>query len=88
MLTAKQNELLSFIRAHISETGISPSFDEMKLALNLVSKSSVYRLVNALEERGAIRRLHNRARAIEIVRRLGTVTCSHCGNVIEVVLPE
>jgi repressor LexA len=63
MLTAKQHELLLFIQRKLEETGISPSFEEMKDALDLKSKSGVHRLISALEERGFIRRLPNRARA-------------------------
>ncbi|MEB3414842.1 transcriptional repressor LexA [Alteriqipengyuania sp. WL0013] len=68
MLTAKQHELLLFIRDRLDETGISPSFEEMKDALDLKSKSGVHRLISALEERGFIRRLPNRARALEVLR--------------------
>ena len=68
MLTRKQNELLLFISQQISKDGVSPSFDEMKDALGLKSKSGVHRLVTALEERGFIRRFPNRARALEIAR--------------------
>ncbi|MEO1040342.1 MAG: transcriptional repressor LexA [Pseudomonadota bacterium] len=68
MLTRKQQELLLFIQKRLSEDGVSPSFDEMKDALNLASKSGVHRLVSALEERGFIRRLPNRARALEVVK--------------------
>lgn len=68
VLTRKQNELLLFIHKRIKETGVSPSFDEMKEALQLASKSGVHRLITALEERGFIRRLAHRARAIEIVK--------------------
>ncbi|MGF1549231.1 MAG: transcriptional repressor LexA [Sphingomonadaceae bacterium] len=68
MLTAKQYELLTFIHGRVAETGISPSFEEMKEALELKSKSGVHRLISALEERGFIRRLPNRARAIEVTR--------------------
>ena len=68
MLTAKQHELLLFIRDRLDETGISPSFEEMKDALDLKSKSGVHRLISALEERGFIRRLPNRARALEVVK--------------------
>ena len=64
MLTAKQHELLLFIQRKLEESGISPSFEEMKDALDLKSKSGVHRLISALEERGFIRRLPNRARAI------------------------
>jgi len=68
MLTAKQRELLVFINQRIRETGVSPSFDEMKEALDLKSKSGIHRLITALEERGFIRRLPHRARALEILR--------------------
>lgn len=68
MLTRKQHELLSYIEAHCRETGTSPSFEEMKEALNLKSKSGIHRLVTALEERGFIRRHAHRARALEVVR--------------------
>src|SRR5690606_21256513 len=66
MLTAKQHELLRFIQRKLEETGISPSFEEMKEALDLKSKSGVHRLISALEERGFLRRLPNRARALEV----------------------
>lgn len=68
MLTKKQHELLVFIDRRIKETGVSPSFDEMKDALDLRSKSGIHRLITALEERGFIRRLPHRARALEILR--------------------
>jgi len=68
MLTRKQSELLTYIQARLAESGISPSFEEMKDALALKSKSGVHRLISALEERGFIRRLPNRARALEILR--------------------
>jgi repressor LexA len=68
MLTAKQRELLIFIKQRLGESGISPSFDEMREALELKSKSGVHRLISALEERGFIRRLPNRARALEVVK--------------------
>ncbi len=68
MLTRKQHELLMFIHERLKETGIPPSFDEMKDALDLRSKSGIHRLIKALEERGFIRRLPNRARALEVVR--------------------
>src|ERR1044071_6211419 len=68
MLTRKQNELLRFIAERLSKTGVSPSFEEMKEALDLKSKSGVHRLISALEERGFIRRLANRARALEVLR--------------------
>ena len=68
MLTRKQSELLTYIQARLAESGVSPSFEEMKEALALKSKSGVHRLISALEERGFLRRLPNRARALEIVR--------------------
>ncbi len=68
MLTPKQHELLAFIHERLAESGVSPSFEEMKDALELKSKSGVHRLISALEERGFIRRLPNRARALEIVK--------------------
>jgi len=68
MLTAKQRELLLFIDSKLKQGGISPSFDEMREALDLKSKSGVHRLISALEERGFIRRLPNRARALEVVK--------------------
>src|SRR5688572_31445403 len=68
MLTRKQHELLMFIHERMKETGIPPSFDEMKDALDLASKSGIHRLITALEERGFIRRLPNRARALEVIR--------------------
>ncbi|MEM7664415.1 MAG: transcriptional repressor LexA [Pseudomonadota bacterium] len=69
MLTAKQHELIQFIQQRLEETGISPSFEEMKDALDLKSKSGVHRLISALEERGFIRRLPNRARALEVIKQ-------------------
>jgi repressor LexA len=68
MLTRKQRELLLFINQRLTATGVSPSFDEMKDALNLKSKSGIHRLVSGLEERGFIRRLPHRARALEVVK--------------------
>ncbi len=68
MLTKKQSELLRFINERLKETGVPPSFDEMKDALDLRSKSGIHRLIMALEERGFIRRLPNRARALEVLR--------------------
>ena len=68
MLTAKQRELLLFIDKRLGEDGISPSFDEMREALDLKSKSGVHQLISALEERGFIRRLPNRARALEVIK--------------------
>jgi len=71
MLTRKQHELLNYIHSHLEATGISPSFEEMKEALDLKSKSGIHRLVTALEERGYLRRLKNRARALEVLRLPG-----------------
>lgn len=68
MLTQKQSDLLRFIHERLKETGVPPSFDEMKEALDLRSKSGIHRLILALEERGFIRRLPNRARALEVLR--------------------
>ncbi len=68
MLTRKQHELLVFIDRHLKATGFSPSFEEMKEALHLRSKSGIHRLISALEERGFLSRRHNRARALEVVR--------------------
>ncbi len=68
MLTAKQRELLQFIHDRLGKSGVSPSFDEMREALDLKSKSGVHRLISALEERQFIRRLPNRARALEVLR--------------------
>ena len=68
MLTRKQHELICFINDRLEETGVSPSFEEMKEALDLKSKSGVHRLISALEERAFIRRLPNRARALEVLK--------------------
>ncbi len=74
MLTRKQHELIRFIQTRLEESGVSPSFEEMKEALDLKSKSGVHRLISALEERGFIRRLPNRARALEVLRQPDDVT--------------
>ncbi len=68
MLTKKQHELLVYIHDRLTDSGVSPSFEEMKEALDLKSKSGVHRLISALEERGFIKRLANRARALEVVK--------------------
>src|SRR5215469_8522623 len=68
MLTRKQHQLLLFINQRLNATGICPSFDEMKDALSLKSKSGIHRLISGLEERGFIRRLAHRARALEVLR--------------------
>ena len=89
MLTKKQLELLRFIDSHMKQRGVSPSFDEMKEALGLKSKSGIHRLITGLEERGFIRRLPHRARALEILRRpdalppLETARSGFSPNVIE-----
>lgn len=80
MLTRKQHELLVFIDKHLKATGFSPSFEEMKEALQLRSKSGIHRLISALEERGFLRRRHHRARALEVVRLPNEI-----GREIEVV---
>ena len=76
MLTKKQYELLLFINERLKESGVSPSFDEMKEALNLKSKSGIHRLITALEERGFIKRLAHRARALEVVKLPDTMVSS------------
>ena len=76
MLTKKQFELLLFINERLKETGVSPSFDEMKEALNLKSKSGIHRLITALEERGFIKRLAHRARALEVLKLPDTIASS------------
>src|SRR3954447_19753453 len=68
MLTRKQHQLLMFINQRLAATGVAPSFDEMKDALSLRSKSGIHRLISGLEERGFIRRLPHRARALEVVK--------------------
>ncbi len=80
MLTAKQHELLLFIQKRLEESGISPSFEEMKEALDLKSKSGVHRLISALEERGFIGRLPNRARALEVLKQPEDVITSRAAN--------
>ncbi len=85
MLTQKQKDLLMFIHQRISEKGVSPSFEEMKAALNLKSKSGIHRLITALEERGFIKRLAHRARALEIVKLPDSVIPDSGGNGAEPV---
>jgi repressor LexA len=80
MLTRKQYELLRFINERLKESGVPPSFDEMKDALDLRSKSGIHRLITALEERGFIRRLPNRARAIEVIKLPESVAQGMGGN--------
>ena len=78
MLTKKQFELLLFINERLKETGVSPSFDEMKEALNLKSKSGIHRLITALEERGFIKRLAHRARALDVINCRQHVNQPYC----------
>src|SRR6476619_7126537 len=88
MLTAKQRELLLFIDNRLNDSGISPSFDEMREALDLKSKSGVHRLISALEERGFIRRLPNRARALEVLKLPETAqTATATGTPLRPVAP-
>lgn len=87
MLTAKQHELLLFINRRLEESGISPSFEEMKEALDLKSKSGVHRLISALEERGFIRRLPNRARALEVVKMPENLAAKGANAVAKVTTP-
>ena len=75
MLTRKQHQLLIFINERLNATGVAPSFDEMKEALGLKSKSGIHRLISGLEERGFIRRLAHRARALEVLRSAGRHRC-------------
>jgi repressor LexA len=93
MLTRKQHELIRFIQTRLEDTGVSPSFEEMKEALDLKSKSGVHRLISALEERGFIRRLPNRARALEVLKQPEDVTSkaparSVADNVVTLKRPE
>ena len=80
MLTKKQHELLQFISRHLGQHGVSPSFDEMKEALGLRSKSGIHRLITGLEERGFIRRLPHRARALEVIREAEGSAARPSGN--------
>ena len=92
MLTRKQHELIRFIQVRLEESGVSPSFEEMKEALDLKSKSGVHRLISALEERGFIRRLPNRARALEVIKQPEDVTSKaplrSADNVVTLKRPE
>jgi repressor LexA len=92
MLTRKQHELIRFIQTRLEESGVSPSFEEMKEALDLKSKSGVHRLISALEERGFIRRLPNRARALEVLKQPEDVSAktpaAASGNVVTLKRPE
>lgn len=82
MLTRKQYELLNFINQRLDKSGVSPSFEEMKDALNLKSKSGIHRLITGLEERGFIRRLPHRARALEVVKLPDNMGGGAKGNVV------
>jgi repressor LexA len=92
MLTRKQHELIRFIQTRLEESGVSPSFEEMKEALDLKSKSGVHRLISALEERGFIRRLPNRARALEVLKQPEDVSskapAAKPDNVVALKRPE
>ncbi len=91
MLTRKQHELIRCIQVRLEETGVSPSFEEMKDALDLKSKSGVHRLISALEERGFIRRLPNRARALEVLKQPEDVAArapARADNVVALKRPE
>ncbi len=91
MLTRKQHELIRFIQVRLEETGVSPSFEEMKEALDLKSKSGVHRLISALEERGFIHRLPNRARALEVLKQPEDVSNkapARSDNVVALKRPE
>ncbi|MGF1631125.1 MAG: transcriptional repressor LexA [Kiloniellaceae bacterium] len=83
MLTKKQHELLLFIHRHLQRNGVSPSFDEMKIALALKSKSGIHRLITGLEERGFIRRLPHRARAVEVMRLPNDILASDSAALAE-----
>ena len=87
MLTRKQHELLTFINDRLGETGVSPSFEEMKEALDLKSKSGVHRLISALEERNFIRRLPNRARALEVLSMPETAVKAPTAPVVQPKAP-
>ena len=88
MLTRKQHELICFIQDRLTESGVSPSFEEMKEALELKSKSGVHRLISALEERGYLRRLPNRARALEVLKVPERAEAKKAAPAKKVALPE
>jgi repressor LexA len=87
MLTSKQQELLRFIQARLEVSGVSPSFEEMKDALDLKSKSGIHRLISALEERGFLRRLPNRARALEVLKLPEGMKAMQATNVVQMPKP-
>ncbi len=88
MLTRKQHDLLMFIHTRLQEVGVPPSFDEMKDALDLKSKSGIHRLITALEERGFIRRLPNRARALEVLKLPESVSAAEASETEQQVTPS
>jgi repressor LexA len=88
MLTAKQMQLLAYIKGHLEQGGVSPSFEEMKDALDLKSKSGIHRLISALEERGFIRRLPNRARALEVLKMPDGASVAAAARGITPALPR
>src|SRR5271154_695373 len=81
MLTRKQHELLVYINRRLADSGVSPSFEEMKDALGLKSKSGIHRLISGLEERGFIRRLPHRARALEVMKRPEEMSIGDAGAI-------
>ena len=83
MLTKKQKNLLLFINKKLRSTGVSPSYEEMKESLNLKSKSGIHRLISALEERGFIKRLAHKARALEVIKLPETASANDIYNVLE-----
>ena len=88
MLTRKQHELLTYIDRHLKATGFSPSFEEMKEALQLRSKSGIHRLISALEERGFLRRRHHRARALEVMRLPNEAVMARPAEAVAPARPE
>ena len=86
MLTKKQKELYDFLTSYISRNSISPSFEEMKIAVNLKSKSGIHRLITSLEQRGFIKRLKHKARAMEITKNLKNVVNTEDSNSISIPL--
>lgn len=82
MLTPKQQKLLAFIQDRLADGGVSPSFEEMKDALGLKSKSGIHRMISALEERGFLRRLPNRARALEVLKPIAPASAESDSNVL------
>ena len=85
MLTKKQKELYDYLRSYISKSNISPSFEEMKVALGLKSKSGIHRLITSLEQRGFIKRLKHKARAMEIIKKSDESSSESSNN--EILIP-